>query len=112
MRQEFNDLEPHAGTGPPQSTKAGTLALDPERYRHHLEAFEMTPEQENELLRTLWELTIAFVDLGWGVDSIHNIFAQMVDKSLNSAENHVESKGKSKKKGIESAAKMARKESL
>ena len=107
MRQDFNDLEPHAETGPPQS---GNMTLDPERYRHHLEEFEMTPEQDNELPRTLWNITMAFVDLGWGVDSIHNIFAQMVDKSLNSAENHVESKDKSKKKSIESAAKTARKE--
>ncbi|CAA0107189.1 Uncharacterised protein [Halioglobus japonicus] len=45
--------------------------LDPDEHREMLAAFELTKEQENELLQTLWNIMSAMVDLGWGLDSVH-----------------------------------------
>ena len=51
------------GIGPP-------LALDPDEYREHLEDFDLTAEQENELLAVLWNIMRTFVDIGFGLDSV------------------------------------------
>lgn len=48
------------------------LAFNAERYRAELAGLQMSPAQEEELLRTLWTIMSAFVDLGWGVDSVQN----------------------------------------
>ncbi len=37
--------------------------------------------QAAELLRTLWEIMKAFVDLGFGVDSIHHFIPALGDAS-------------------------------
>lgn len=48
----------------------GTLRMVPEEYREHLEDFDLTPEQEVELLQILWNIMATMVDLGWGLDNI------------------------------------------
>ena len=40
-----------------------------EKYRHHLDEFDLTEEQKDELLVTLWQIMIQFVDLGFGRDA-------------------------------------------
>ena len=44
--------------------------FNPDDYREDLGAFELTKEQENELLQTLWNIMSMMVDLGWGLDSV------------------------------------------
>ncbi len=40
-----------------------------EKYRHHLDEFDLTEEQKDELLVTLWQIMTQFVDLGFGRDA-------------------------------------------
>ncbi|MCK0069953.1 hypothetical protein [Kordiimonas laminariae] len=40
-----------------------------EKYRHHLDEFDLTEEQKQELLVTLWQIMTQFVDLGFGRDA-------------------------------------------
>ena len=56
-------------------------ALDVDAYRPYIEDFDLTEEQAAELLRTLWEIMKAFVDLGFGVDSIHHFIPALGDAS-------------------------------
>ncbi len=49
-------------------------ALDLEAYRPHLSELSLTREREDELLQTLWSIMSAFVDLGFGLDSVQTIF--------------------------------------
>jgi len=63
IRDEF---EESGDARPPDSP-----SFDPDDYRAELAAFDLTEEQANALLGTLWEIMKAFVELGFGVDSIH-----------------------------------------
>lgn len=54
----------------PKTQGGGTLACDPEKYREYLDGFDLSEEEQNELLKTLWTIMAGFVDLGFGVDSI------------------------------------------
>jgi hypothetical protein len=51
-----------------------TPALDLEAYRPALSELSLTREREDELLQTLWSIMSAFVDLGFGLDSVQTIF--------------------------------------
>ncbi len=46
------------------------LPLDVERYRMHLGGLDLSETQATELLETLWSILSAFVDQGFGVDSV------------------------------------------
>jgi homoserine acetyltransferase len=54
----------------------GILRFDAEKYLVHVDDMEMTDAQKMEFLRTLWTIMSAFVDLGFGVDSVMPILAQ------------------------------------
>ena len=56
--------------------------LDEEKYRSKLAALDLTIEQENALLRTLWSMMTTFVDLGFGLDSVQNIIKSADESSL------------------------------
>lgn len=47
--------------------KPPTLTFDPEEYAHHVDALDLTPEQRTELITTIANIMIAFVDLGFGI---------------------------------------------
>lgn len=42
---------------------------DPEKYREHVEEFDLSEQEQSELLQTLWSIMATFVDMGFGVDS-------------------------------------------
>lgn len=46
------------------------LSFDPADYREHLDSCPITEDQKDELLRALWDIMCAFVDLGWGLDAV------------------------------------------
>lgn len=50
--------------------------FDIEKYRDDITEFDLTDEQADELLKTLWTIMSAFVDLGFGVDSVQYLLAQ------------------------------------
>jgi len=43
---------------------------DIEKYSEYIKNFELSEQEKSELLKTLWMMMAAFVDLGIGVDSI------------------------------------------
>ena len=59
-----------------------TCTLDPEEYRDQLEDFDLSEDQEKELLQALWQIMSAFVDLGWGVDNLHYVLPETFGQSV------------------------------
>lgn len=49
---------------------APPLRLNPDDYRQELAAFDMTKEQENEMLEVLWHIMKTMVEIGWGVNNV------------------------------------------
>lgn len=45
------------------------LELNHEAYRDYLKDYDMSIEQQNELLETLWHMMRTMVELGWGLDN-------------------------------------------
>ncbi len=43
------------------------LTLNVDDYRKYVEALNLSEEQEQELLETLWTIIVQFVDLGFGI---------------------------------------------
>lgn len=41
---------------------------DPERYRKHVEHFDLTVTEQNELIHTVYTMMESFADRGFGVD--------------------------------------------
>ena len=77
-KEEFNSTEqPHSDQLKPM------IALpqcDFKKYQEHVKDFDLSEEEQTELLKTLWSIMTAFVDLGFGVDSI-NFLPDEVQKS-------------------------------
>lgn len=65
LDREFSD----AGAAVPPA-----LELDIERYRADLAGFDLTPDQQRELLETLWSIMRSFVELGFTVDVCGQVF--------------------------------------
>ncbi len=59
------------------TSSAAAPVLDLERYIPEVEAQFDSEEEAIEFLRTLWNIMCAFVDVGWGVDSIHFAFPEL-----------------------------------
>jgi hypothetical protein len=57
------------------------LTLDPNKYRSYLEEFDLTEEQENELLAILWRILSTMVDIGFGLDSVQMLFPAMIENA-------------------------------
>lgn len=62
-----------ANSGPPP--------FDADKYRAELRDGDITDEQATEFLRALDFILRSFVDLGWGVDSVQNIFPELKEFS-------------------------------
>ncbi len=58
---------------------AGAPTLDLENYLPEVEGQFESEEEAIEFLRTLWNIMCAFVDLGWGEDSIHFAFPELAN---------------------------------
>jgi hypothetical protein len=43
---------------------------DVEKYREYIKDLDLNEEEQAELLKTLWHIMAAFVDMGFGLDSI------------------------------------------
>ena len=46
------------------------LALDPDEYREDLDDFDLTRDQQDEMLAVLWNIMRTFVEIGFGLDSV------------------------------------------
>jgi hypothetical protein len=68
----------------------GSPVLDVDKYRPFIAEFDLTEEQERELLETLWKLMMSFVDMGFGLDPIHHILQGTLEKSSEASQDLVE----------------------
>lgn len=64
--------------------------LDIKKYQAHIDEFDLTDEQQRELLETLWAIMMTFVDIGFGVDVVQLLFSDVASDSLNSEQNSLE----------------------
>lgn len=72
------------GSDQPPEGYPGSLALDPDKYRHHVESFDITEDQKLALLQTLWDIMRSFVELGYGVESVNRFLPAMREFSTES----------------------------
>ena len=79
--------------GEPVST---SLTFEPDEFREYIEHFDLSEEQENELLETVWHIMKTFVELGFGLDSVQNIFYGIVENALQLESDSVEEKDHTK----------------
>lgn len=57
--------------------------FDPADYKDEMAGFDLTEQQQEEFLRTLWHIMAAFVDLGWGISSLQNVLPGLAQLSEN-----------------------------
>ena len=67
------------------------LSLDTAKYQHYLADYELTEAQQAELLGALWAMMKTFVELGFGIDPVQQIFAVAVAKAIHDDVQHAES---------------------
>lgn len=67
------------------------MEVDLEDFRPYFSEYDLDQAQKDELIRTLWNIMCAFVDLGWGVDSIHFSLPDLTDFSTSEASDGVHS---------------------
>jgi|GEM_PF-3614173 len=79
LNEKSNAYAPPAADFSAAMTERSTapLELDPKDYTEHLSAFDLTEDQERELLQTLWHIMSIFVDIGWGVDTVQIILPEL-----------------------------------
>ena len=68
-----------------QTAIAPPPVLDPDRYREHLKEFELTKDQQDELLAALWHIMRTFVDIGFGLESVQLFSGASDDKASRNA---------------------------
>lgn len=73
------------------------LTIDWRKYEKLLKESDLSDEEKQEFLRTLWNVIVAFVDLGFGVHPVQQACEQNLDLTEFMATDVVASKkGKSK----------------
>lgn len=63
------------------------MRCEPDIYREDIASLNLTREQEDELLQTLWEIMRTMVEIGWGVDTINSLLPELFDNADQSPEN-------------------------
>jgi len=89
---DLNNLAASLGGSRIASKAYSNLALEPDQYRADLEEFNMTQEQENELLQVLWNMMSTMVEIGWGVDTVQIILPELFDKAGQDSDKLLEDK--------------------
>ncbi|MCP5275793.1 MAG: hypothetical protein H6936_13275 [Burkholderiales bacterium] len=74
---------------------AAPLKFEPDDYRHHLDEFDLTQEQQNELLESLWMIMSTMVDIGWGVDTVQILLPDLFAEVAPDSEKLLESRNTS-----------------
>jgi hypothetical protein len=72
------------------------LSIDWDLYGSYLEGSDLSDEQKRELIETLWNIVVAFVDLGFGIHPVQQVceqeaeirdFAALIDGDMLNLEN-------------------------
>jgi len=78
------DINHH--TERPRDSNSGTpIKFAAEDYRQHLSELDLSEDQKDELLKTLWHIMSTFVDIGWGVDTVQMFLPELFDQSSQSS---------------------------
>ena len=64
---------------------------DLEKYRKHVERFDLSEEQKVELIHTVWTIMESFVDRAFGIDPVQQSRPKGVDQDSNVAAKGVQS---------------------
>ena len=64
--------------------------FDPQAYRHHLDSMDISEEDAHQLLAALWHIMQTFVDIGWGVDSVQQIFPEIFNGASQSEQDSLD----------------------
>ncbi len=92
MKHEHPNPEAHDSPPKTKIEAVPPLQLDPEEYRDYLAAFDLSEAQQNELLETLFHILRTFVEIGFGLDPVQNIFSGIVEKALQEESGTLENK--------------------
>lgn len=65
------------------------LALDADKYRHHLKDCHVTKDEEDAFLAVIWQICHTFVDIGWGLDSLNFLGDEWLDGTEKSGADSV-----------------------
>lgn len=57
------------------------MKCDPDIYRAEIACLNLSREQEDALLFTLWEVMRMMMELGWGVDDIHKLLPEFYENA-------------------------------
>jgi len=91
--------------GRTEAAPAGSDApFEEEKYLPELENADLTDEQKSELLQALWSIMKTFVDLGFGVNSIHRFLPELAAESSESEADRVESENQTCRAQFEDTA--------
>lgn len=52
------------------TTTSPTLSIDVKLYQHYLDNADLTEEQKQELLQTLWQIICEFVQIGFNISPV------------------------------------------
>lgn len=70
---------------------AEMLPLNVDKYLSDIEEFDLSEEQAQELLRTLYTIMARFVELGFDLDPIQQILSSIDEYSLSSPSDQIDS---------------------
>ena len=65
-----DDGKPHDNITRISCNSTPSVPFDPEKYRHHIENFNLTYEQQTELLHIVADIMRQFIDLGFNIHPI------------------------------------------
>ncbi len=60
-----------------------SLSIDWEVYASYLDENDLTDDQKREFIETLWNIVVAFVDLGFGIHPVQQACEQDGENDLN-----------------------------
>lgn len=81
-----------------------TVKFDAAEWAEHVASFDLNEDQKAEMLRTLWDLMVMFVDAGFGIEPTQQACGQIAETggfSTVSPDNPVELKDAFKEQTIE-----------
>ena len=58
------------------------MSLDIRKYRRHVDGFDLTEEQKDDLIRTVWAILESFVDRAFGPYSVQQDCGQFSPNSM------------------------------
>ena len=66
---------PHPGLSPAPK-------LNLEDYREDLAGFDLSKEQEEELIQTLWMIVCTLIDIGFGFDAVQQVIPDYLQRAF------------------------------